>query len=72
MKSATLKIEGMHCEGCAATIKALLTTEQGVHAAEVSFKSGQARVLFDPKAVGEDQLVRVIEGGGFRVPSRTA
>lgn len=66
MKSATFKIEGMHCEGCAQTIKALIGTEPGVHAADVSFKDGQAHILYDPQAVSEDQLVKVIERGGYR------
>jgi hypothetical protein len=40
MNSATFKIEGMHCDGCARTIKALISAEPGVQAAEVSFKDG--------------------------------
>ncbi len=69
MKSVTLKIEGMHCTGCAQTIKALIGSEPGVHAADVSYKGGQARVLYDPQAIGEDQLVKVIEKAGYRVPA---
>jgi copper chaperone CopZ len=69
MKSVTLKIEGMHCDGCAQTIKALIGSEPGVHAADVSYKDGQARILYDPQTIAEDQLVKVIEKGGYRVPA---
>ncbi len=70
MKTATFKIDGMHCDGCAQTIKALVTTVPGVHAADVSFKDGQARILYEPQTVTEDQLMKTIEKGGFRVPAR--
>jgi copper chaperone CopZ len=69
MKSADLKIEGMHCEGCAQTIKALIGAEPGVRVAEVSFKDGQARILYDTQTVNEEQLIKVIERGGYRVPT---
>lgn len=70
MKSVTFTIEGMHCEGCAQTIKALIDAEPGVRAGEVSYKERQARILYEPKTVGVDQLVRVVEKGGYRVPAR--
>ena len=70
MKSTTLAIEGMRCDGCAQTIKALIGTEPGVKAAEVSFKDGEARILYDPQAIGEDRLAGVIEKAGYRVPAR--
>lgn len=69
MKSVTLKIDGMHCEGCAQTIKALIGSEPGVQAADVSYEDGQARILYDAKTVGEDRLVQVIEQGGYGIPA---
>ncbi len=67
MKTATFKIEGMHCDGCAQTIKALVEREPGVKTAAVSFKDGEARVLYDPQAIAEDRLVTAIEKPGYRV-----
>lgn len=72
MKSATLKIEGMHCEGCAENIQALVTAEPGVQMASVSFKDGEARVLYDPKLIDEQRLAAAIEKGGYRVASHGA
>ena len=72
MKSVTLEVEGMHCEGCAQTIKALVDAEPGVRAADVSYKERQARILYDPQTIAEDQLVKVIEKGGYRVPAQAS
>ena len=70
MKTATFKIEGMHCDGCANTIKALVEREPGVQMAAVSFDAGEVRVLYDPRAVAEDRLVAVVQQPGFRVVGR--
>ncbi len=70
MKSVTLKIQGMHCDGCANTIKALVEREAGVKTATVSFKSGEARILFDPATISEDRLVTAVERPGYRVAGR--
>jgi copper chaperone len=67
MKSVTLKIEGMHCTGCAQTIRGLIEREPGVKTTTVSFEDGAARVLYDPAATDENRLVAAIEKPGFRV-----
>lgn len=69
MKTVVLAIEGMHCDGCAETIKALLTLETGVKAANVLYQERRARVLYDPTAVDEAKLVAAIEKGGYKVAS---
>jgi copper chaperone len=71
MNSVTLKLEGMHCDGCAATIQALIERNDGVRKAAVSFSDGEARVLYDPKVIAEDHLTMVIEKSGFRVTGRS-
>jgi copper chaperone CopZ len=70
MKTATFKIEGMNCTGCANTIKTLVEGEPGVRMATVSFEDGQARILYDPQTVSEDRLVAAIQKPGFRVAER--
>ena len=69
MNSVTLKVEGMHCDGCAATIQALLERNGGVRKAAVSFKEGSARVLYDPAQMDESRLIAAIEKGGYKVAS---
>jgi copper chaperone CopZ len=69
MKTVFLQIQGMHCDGCAETIKGLLAVEAGVKAATVSFQEGHARVLYDPAVIDEKKLVGAIEKGGYKVAS---
>lgn len=66
METATWKIEGMHCEGCAQTIRALVESEAGVHASEVSYPAGTARVHYDRSAISAPAIARVIERAGFK------
>ncbi|MBI4273980.1 MAG: MerR family DNA-binding protein [Rhizobiales bacterium] len=72
MKTAIFTIEGMHCDGCADTIKALLSLEPGVQAATVLFKDGNAKVLYDPAATREDRLIAAIERGGYKAVRQPA
>jgi MerR family copper efflux transcriptional regulator len=66
MKTGIFTIKGMHCDGCAETIKALLAREPGVTTAVVSFKDGNARVLYDPAATSAERLIAAIERAGYR------
>ena len=70
MKTTIFKIEGMNCDACANTIRTLVEKEPGVQMASVSYSDRQARVLFDPKSVKEQQLVEAIQKPGFRVVGR--
>jgi len=67
MKDANFKIEGMHCEGCAQTIEALLGAEAGVQRATVSFQNREAQVTFDPAALDEARIAAAIERAGYKV-----
>lgn len=71
MKTANFKIDGMHCEGCARTVAALVSTEPGVRKATVSFEKREARILFDPGAVSEDRLAGKIQQAGYLVVDRS-
>jgi copper chaperone len=70
VKSVTLKIQGMHCDGCAEIIKALVEREAGVKAATVAYEAGEARILYDPAITNEERLVELVERPGYRVVSR--
>jgi copper chaperone len=69
MKSLIAEIEGMRCEGCAETIKALLSLEAGVEAVTVSYQEGRAQLGYDPAAVDPAKLVAAIEKCGYKVKS---
>lgn len=72
MKSATLKVEGMHCTGCATMIRSRVATLPGVRTADVSFEERQARVLYDPQAIDELQIADAVRKLGYRVVESAA
>lgn len=72
MKSATLKVEGMHCTGCAAVIHTRISTLSGVRTADVSFDTRQARVLYDPQIIDELQIAEAVRKLGYRVVESSA
>lgn len=65
--SATFHIDGMHCEGCARTVEALLGAEPGVGRANVSFERGQARISFDAGATSAERLRAAVAKAGYRL-----
>jgi copper chaperone CopZ len=70
MNTVTLNIEGMHCDGCAANVQSLLERQAGIKKAATSYQDKQARVLYDPSAITEEQLVHIVERGGYSVTNR--
>lgn len=70
MRTTTLTITGMHCDGCAETIQTLLQGQNGVRMATVSFRDKEARVLYDEQSIAEEHVVAVIQKPGFRVVGR--
>ena len=56
--SAVLKVKGMTCDGCAQTIRRVLGREPGVHQVSVDWKSGTARVSFDPSVTTAGGIAR--------------
>lgn len=65
MKTTMFTIDGMHCDGCAHTIEALLLRVPGVRKADMSFAERRARVLHDPAAASVDDLTAAVSKGGF-------
>jgi copper chaperone CopZ len=65
VKTTTLRIEGMHCDGCAETLQFLLGREEGVRKVEVSFDKSEARILHD--TADEKRFASVVRKAGFRV-----
>ncbi len=66
MKSVEVRITGMHCEGCASTIQALLSHEPGIRSANVSFAKGVAFVVYEPAQTDAVRLAAAIEKAGYR------
>lgn len=61
----TIKIEGMHCDGCAGRVRRVLEKEPGVREADVSYEMGEARLKYNEHAVTPDRLRELIEQAGY-------
>jgi len=66
-----IRIEGMHCHKCEASIQKALTAFPGVHEVEVDFASGQASVLFDRGSVAIKDLMDAVNSAGYRATGFT-
>lgn len=62
----TMKIEGMMCTHCEATVKKTLEAIDGVESAEVSHEKGSA-VLTMSKNVEDSVLKKAVEDAGYKV-----
>ena len=65
MEKTRIKVEGMTCGGCVASVKRALQRIDGVSNVEVSLDQAQASVDYDPVLVNESQLRTAIEDAGF-------
>ncbi len=62
----SMKIEGMHCASCVATIEKSLLNEDGVLKATVSLLDEKAVINYDPEKVDRERLEHAVESVGYR------
>jgi Cu+-exporting ATPase len=62
----SMRIEGMHCASCVATIEKSLLGQDGVIHATVSLLDEKAVIEFDSEKVNRTVLEKVIESTGYR------
>ena len=62
----TMKIEGMMCGHCEATVKKALEALPGVDAAEVNHETGTAKLTLNQE-VGDDALTKAVEDKDYKV-----
>ena len=65
MEQATVKVNGMTCQGCVRSVKKVLERVAGVQSADVSLEKAQAEVVFDPARANVEQLKAAVEGAGY-------
>lgn len=66
-KTATFKIDGMHCTSCSMNIDGELEDTEGVISASTSYAKATTTVEYDDTKVSKDQLKRVIEQLNYQV-----
>ncbi|MBI3682616.1 MAG: heavy-metal-associated domain-containing protein [Acidobacteria bacterium] len=70
--TAEIKVKGMTCGSCVATVKKALTATKGVKDADVSLEKGTATVVYEDSQVTEKQLADAIKKTGFEAqPGKT-
>ena len=65
-KTATIKVEGMKCSKCSASVTKALKATAGVEDAQVSSDKGEAVVKYDDSKLDEAKLREVINSTGFK------
>ena len=63
MRSLTIPIIGMTCDGCVNSVRRALSMSPGV--ADTQVKVGEAKVKYDPAVTNPDTLRHVITQAGY-------
>jgi P-type Cu+ transporter len=67
MEKLELPVTGMSCAGCARSVERALKGLGGVSEAGVNAATARATVLFAPRLVAADDLVRTVREAGYDV-----
>ena len=65
-KTVTIKVEGMKCAKCSASVTKALKATEGVEEAQVSSDKGEAVIKYDDAKLNEAKLREVINSTGFK------
>jgi copper chaperone CopZ len=65
LATATLKVEGMHCQGCAQGVTTKLKGVKGVASAKVDHASKKAVIQYNPAVCKTDSLVKAVKQAGY-------
>ena len=65
MKKISLKIEGMHCEGCSNRLTRVLENLDGVISANVSLENKKADIEYNEDTLNIEEIKEAISDAGF-------
>jgi copper chaperone len=68
MENAVIRVGGMSCQGCAASVTQVLKALDGVSQVSVSLEKAQAEVQFDPARVNVAALREAVQDAGYEAP----
>jgi copper chaperone len=69
METVTLKVNGMTCGGCVASVARVLRGLPGVGSVVVALEPGTAQVTYDAQRTGLPAFKRAVEDAGYEVAS---
>jgi copper chaperone CopZ len=67
MTETKIKIEGMMCGHCQASVTKAISSVNGVSAASVNLAGKEATVSYDPKITNVDAIKAAIVEAGYKV-----
>jgi heavy metal translocating P-type ATPase len=65
-EAASFTVDGMWCAGCADAAQRILARHPGIKEAEVSFVAERGRLVYDPRLVDLDHVLRSLDSMGYR------
>jgi copper chaperone len=65
-KTVTIKVDGMMCSKCSASVTKALKATEGVQEAQVNSEKGEAVIKYDDQKLSEAKLREVINSTGFK------
>ena len=66
-----LKVDGMTCASCAASVTRVLRAQPGVRDAQVDFLMGRAKVEIDPAKADPQALAKAVDAIGYHAQVKT-
>jgi copper chaperone CopZ len=64
-RNLTLKVSGMHCEGCSHSIEKSLSKVSNVRSVKADFDNAEVRLEFNQDKVELEKIRRAIRKAGF-------
>lgn len=71
-KTVIMKVDGMKCAKCSASVAKALKATEGVEDAQVSSEKGEAVIKYDDQKLTETKLREVINSTGFKAVDQPA
>ena len=65
-KHDTFSLSGLHCSDCASSIEGVVRRLPGVVDVGANYATEKMRVVYDGRAVDKEQIIREVEGLGYR------
>ncbi len=65
LKTASFKVNGMHCQGCGEKIKSTLAKTTGIHKVDVKQADKRIVVDYDAKKITPEKIAKIISDLGY-------
>jgi Cu+-exporting ATPase len=65
LTTSTLRVEGMHCQGCAQGVTSRLKAVKGVASAKVDHATKRAVIQYNPTVCKADSLIKAVKQAGY-------